>query len=276
MSESMKKLKEKVAFYLDDCSTSAGKIIEISLLLVNLTACVLYVVKTYHEADELHAVLQGLEIGVVSIFIVEYLLRFWVSRHKLIHIFSFYAIVDLLSIMPIFFPAHETGFLRSFRVLRILRFIRFFEHEEFFFGRFSTFRLQVARVFFTIITIIFIYSGFIYYAESGLANSAIHTFADSMYFTIVTLTTVGFGDITPITQLGKLFTVLMILSGVVLIPWQAGRLVRLILSAEAHKKHVVCNSCGNDRHDPDATHCKLCGSVIYHEHSERIDPAGRF
>jgi len=272
----MKTLKKKVDFYLEDCTTPLGKFIEFFLLSVNLVACVLYVVKTYHEVDELHAVLQGLEIGVVSVFILEYLLRFWVSRHKLIHIFSFYAIVDLLSIMPVFFPAHETGFLRSFRVIRILRFLRFFEHEDFFFGRITAFQLQVARVFFTIVTIIFIYSGFIYYAESGQANPSVVTFADSVYFTIVTLTTVGFGDITPMTQLGKLFTVLMILSGVVLIPWQAGRLVRLLLSAEAHKKHVVCNSCGNDRHDPDATHCKLCGSIIYHEHEERIDPAGRF
>ncbi|MFC1537315.1 ion transporter [Gemmatimonadota bacterium] len=261
----MEILKKKVAFYLDDCSTTAGKIIEFSLLLVNLFACVLYVVKTYHEADKLHAVLQGLEIVIVSIFIVEYLLRFWISSHKYTYIFSFYAIVDLLSIMPIFFPAHATGFLRSFRVLRILRFLRFFEHEEFFFGRTSAFQLQVARVFFTIVTIIFIYSGFIYYAESGLVNPAVNTFADSVYFTIVTLTTVGFGDITPVTQLGKLFTVLMILSGIVLIPWQAGRLVRLLLSVEAHKKHVLCNTCGHAHHDPDAIHCKMCGSIIYQE-----------
>lgn len=276
MSESMKTLKKNVDFYLKDCTTPTGKFIEFFLLSVNLAACVLYVVKTYHDADESHAVLQGFEIGVVSVFIVEYLLRLWVSRHKLRFVFSFYAVVDLLSIMPIFFPAHKTGFLRSFKVIRILRFIRFFEHEDFFFGRVSTFRLQVARVIFTIITLIFVSAGFIYYAEAGLANPAINTFADSMYFTIVTLTTVGFGDITPMTELGRLFTVLMILSGIVLIPWQAGKLVRLLLSAEAHKKHVVCNSCGNDRHDPDATHCKLCGSVIYHEHSEGIDPAGRF
>jgi len=272
----MKTLKEKVEFYLDDCTTGTGKFIEFFLLIINLAACVLYVVKTYHDVDELSAMLQYFEIGIVSVFIVEYLLRFWVSRHKLIHIFSFYAIVDLLSIMPVFLPAHETGFLRSFRVIRILRFLRFFEHEEFFFGRVTAFKLQVARVFFTIVTIIFIYSGFIYYAESGLANPAINTFADSLYFTIVTLTTVGFGDITPITQLGKLFTVLMILSGVVLIPWQAGRLVRLLLTAEAHKKHVICQKCGYDRHDQDAIHCKMCGSIIYHEHTGETDPTGKY
>ena len=272
----MKALKEKVEFYLDDCTTGWGKFIESFLLIINLAACVLYVVKTYNDADEPSAMLQYFETGIVSVFIMEYLLRFWVSSHKLIHIFSFYAIVDLLSIMPVFFPAHATGFLRSFRVIRILRFLRFFEHEEFFFGRATAFQLQVARIFFTIITIIFIYSGFIYYAESGLANPAMNTFADSLYFTIVTLTTVGFGDITPMTQLGKLFVVLMILSGVVLIPWQAGRLMRLFLSAEAHKKLVVCQKCGYVRHDQDAIHCKMCGSIIYHEHNEEIDPAGRY
>jgi voltage-gated potassium channel len=259
----MNTLRDKTAFYLRDSKTAAGKSVEFFLLSVNLAACVLYVVKTYQSGNRLYPVLHGIEVVLVGVFIVEYLLRLWISGHKLRFIFSFYAIVDLLSILPVFFPAHDAGFLRSFRVIRILRFIRFFETEDFFFGRVSAFRLQVARVVFTIITIVFVWAGFIFYAESGLENPALATFADSVYFTIVTLSTVGFGDITPMTGLGRLFTVLMILSGIIMIPWQAGKLVRLLLSAERHKKHVVCKSCGYDRHDLDASHCKMCGSVIY-------------
>ncbi|MEA2064598.1 MAG: ion transporter [Gemmatimonadota bacterium] len=269
----MKTLRGKVAFYLEDVSTTAGKTIEFFLLSVNLFACALYVVRTY-ITDPVPPGLHHLEIAVVSVFIVEYILRFWVSKRKARFVFSFYSAVDILSILPVFFQAHPSGFLRAFRVIRILRFIRFFEHEEFFFGRLSALQLQVGRIIFTIVTIMFIYAGFILYAEGNWPGSNIITFADALYFAIVTFSTVGFGDITPVTFLGKLFTVLMILSSIILIPWQAGKLLRLLVSAEGNKKSVTCASCGLDRHDPDATYCKACGTVLFHDHSRHEGGTG--
>ncbi|MEA1996292.1 MAG: ion transporter, partial [Gemmatimonadota bacterium] len=259
----MGELKEKIYLYLHDLDTPAGKAVDFILLTVNLTACVLYVVITYQPLDQLPGSLIILEVALVSVFIVEYILRLWVTRgRKVRYIFSFFSIIDLLSILPIFFQVHTAGFLRSLRVLRILRFSRFLETEVFFFGRLTAFRLQAARLFFTIITITFIWAGFIHYAEAGRAGSAIETFADAAYFAIVTISTVGFGDITPTTEAGRWFTVLMILSGIFLIPWQAGRLAQIALSGGKSRRQVTCSRCGLKGHDEDASCCKACGEVL--------------
>ncbi|HUU26395.1 MAG TPA: ion transporter [archaeon] len=257
-------VKKKVDFYIRDLHTPLGKAVDFVILSVNLSACVLYVIITYQPLDQVPRSLLFLEVALVAVFIVEYLLRLWIAPYKLRFVFSFYAIVDLLSIMPIFFQVFTAGFLRSLRVLRILRFTRFLETEVFFFGRLTRLQLQAVRVFFTIITIIFIAAGFIHYAEARAVGSHIKTFGDAFYFAVVTLSTVGFGDITPVTSLGRWFTVCMIFSGIILIPWQARRLVQLALSADAGKEKIVtCTRCGLDRHDQDASHCKQCGAVLF-------------
>jgi voltage-gated potassium channel len=258
----MSSFKEQVRFYLDDCATTAGKLIELTLLSVNLAACVLFVVITYHPLDEVPFWMVLLEILMVAVFIVEYILRIWTARSKLKFALSFFGIVDLLSILPIFFQVHTMGFIRSLRALRILRFTRFLETEVFFFGRLSRLQLQIVRVLFTIFTVMFIWAGFIHYAETGAPGGTIRNFGDAFYFAIVTLSTVGFGDITPVTQLGRWFTALMISSGVVLIPWQAGRLVQVLVEAGTHKNNVTCPVCTLKGHASDATYCRACGSRL--------------
>jgi len=258
-------LREKVAFYLVDCNTPLGKLIDVVLTLINLLACGLFVVWTYPHSETTERLLYVVELVVVAIFIVEYAARFWVAERKLAYFFSFYALVDLASILPALVTIRGLNFLRVFRVLRIFRFIRFLETEVFFFGTITRVHLQIVRTLFTILAIVFTAAGFIYFAEYRADDSQVHTFGDAFYFSVTTLTTVGFGDIVPLTRSGRLVTVLMILSGVICIPWQAGKLVRLLVTAESGKVHIVCPSCGLRHHDPDATHCKSCGAVIYHE-----------
>ena len=118
---------------------------------------------------------------------------------------------------------------------------------------------------FTFITIIFIWAGFINYAETGLENTRIETFWDAVYFAIVTLSTVGFGDITPSSDLGRLFTALMICSGVILIPWQAGKLAQILLAAGRDSIQIVCPKCSLRHHEPDASYCKACGMELHLE-----------
>ncbi|MBW7998262.1 MAG: ion transporter [Candidatus Glassbacteria bacterium] len=258
----MSRIKERVAFYLEDCTTTAGKLIELSLLTVNLAACVLFVIITYHSLDEVPAGLVLLELGMVAVFAIEYLLRLWTAELKLRFALSFFGIVDLLSILPIFFQVHTLGFVRSLRALRILRFTRFLESEVFFFGRLSRLQLQIVRVLFTIFTVMFIWAGFIHYAETGAPGGTIHNFGDAFYFAIVTLSTVGFGDIIPVTQTGRWFTALMISSGVVLIPWQASRLVQVMVETGTRRKNVTCRQCGLTGHEPDSSYCRLCGGEL--------------
>ncbi|HIG93588.1 TPA: two pore domain potassium channel family protein [Candidatus Woesearchaeota archaeon] len=88
-----------------------------------------------------------------------------------------------------------------------------------------------------------------------------------MYFTIITITTVGYGDISPVTTIGRLVSVLTVLAGVTLIPWQLGKLLKVVLSSNTKKK-VKCTKCGLEDHDNDAIHCKACGTIIKQKHEE--------
>jgi voltage-gated potassium channel len=100
--------------------------------------------------------------------------------------------------------------------------------------------------------------------ENGI-NHEVDTFGDAFYFTVVTLTTVGFGDITPHAEAGRWVTVLMVLSGIILLPWQARRIVKEWVRIGT-KNEVICTGCGLRFHDKDASHCKSCGQLIYQQY----------
>ena len=97
--------------------------------------------------------------------------------------------------------------------------------------------------------------------ESPL-NQDVQNFGDAFYFTVVAVSTVGFGDIVPVTQAGRLVTVAMIISGIIIIPFQAARIFRAWLTTGGEKKVLVCPGCGLERHERDAKHCKKCGEKL--------------
>jgi voltage-gated potassium channel len=148
-----------------------------------------------------------------------------------------------------------------FRWFRILRLIRFINLKIYFLRISSEDGAIFARILFTLFTIIFIYSGLIYQVEHPVNAEAFETFLDAFYFSVVTMTTVGFGDVTPISEVGRLLTVLMILTGIAVIPWQLGDLIKQLLKT-ANQVEKVCSGCGLPFHDKDAQFCKICGNRI--------------
>jgi voltage-gated potassium channel len=211
-----------------------------------------------------------LEVTIAGVFLLEYLLRLYGARNRFGEATNPYTVVDLLSILPtlsiIVIPGavgFEVGFLRAIRLVRVLRFYRFTRDEEFFFGTVDTETLRAGKLLLTVLVLLFSAAGLFYSAEHR-ANPAVSTFGDAFYYTVVTLTTVGFGDIVPTTGGGRLVTVASILAGILLIPWQAGRIVREWAGRD--QVEVTCPNCGLTRHDPDASHCKACGHVIYQEY----------
>ena len=118
----------------------------------------------------------------------------------------------------------------------------------------------------TVLVLFFVSAGLFYSAEHA-ANPAVGNFGDAFYYTVVTLSTVGFGDITPVTQAGRWVTVATIIAGIIVIPWQAGKIIKEWRDKE--KVNVTCPNCGLEYHDPDASHCKACGQVIYQEYDSR-------
>jgi len=263
--------RDAVRFYLLDHRTRLGKAIDVALLGLNLLFVGVFVAETYPVADRIGAELWTLEVAVAFVFLAEYLLRLYGARDRTAELFDPYTVVDLLAILPtmalLVLPASgvvaDVGFLRVVRVVRVLRFYRFTREREFFFGTVSLGTLRAMKLLLTVLTVFFVAAGLFFTAERG-ANPDVRTFGDAFYFVVVALTTVGFGDIVPATGAGRLVTVAAILAGIILIPWQASRIVRQWTGPE--RTDVTCPECGLTGHEADASHCRSCGAVIYQEY----------
>jgi len=269
--EETESLRDTVRFYLIDHETLPGKVIDVALLLLNLAFVAIFVIETYPHSDATGDLLWILEVGLVAVFIMEYAARLYGSRDRLNLVKDPYSVADLVAILPTIFLAVLPGLgvaayisvLRILRVLRVLRFFRFTATPDFFFGTVSTYILKVMRLFLTVLIIFFMSSGLFYHVENA-ANPGVENFGDAFYYTVVAITTVGFGDIVPVTETGRWVTVSAIIAGIILIPWQVSKIVREW--SHKGKVDVTCPECGLQYHDPDAVHCKACGATIYQEY----------
>lgn len=270
LSPGSRSARELVRFYLLDHRTALGKAIDITLLALNLVFVAIFVAETYPLTPALHDRLWHLEIAIAAVFLVEYVLRLYGAEDRLEEARNPYTVVDLIAILPtlliVLLPGVSAvaniGFLRVVRVVRVLRFYRFTQDAEFFFGTISDNALRALKLLLTVLVLLFVSAGLFYSVEQA-ANPEVATFGDAFYYVVVTLSTTGFGDIIPVTTVGRWVTVAAILAGIILIPWQASRIVREWSSQE--KVDVTCPNCGLSAHDPDASHCKACGHVIYQE-----------
>ena len=257
----IEKIKSTIHFWFEDIETLPGKTVDIVIVALIFCVSIIFVVKTYKISSSVRIVLDQIEHVIIVIFIFEYILRIWSAPNRLRQILRIYSIVDLIAIIPFFFTAGSYQVFRIFRALRILRLIRFLEGRHFFFKRFNRTHVIIIRIIFIIFAIIFVSSGMIFYAEHNHPDTRITTFSDAVYFSIITLTTVGYGDITPVTGYGRFLTILIVISGIVFIPWEIKELIKQFM-IPGEKMVVICKNCGLEHHDIDAQFCKKCGTAI--------------
>jgi len=266
--------RDTLKFYLIDCKTPLGKFIDLFIIFLNILIIGLLVIETYSISEKLISVLWKIEIVTVFFLIIEYIARLYASEKRLKHTLGLYSIIDLLAILPtiaiLLFPVGVGSniaifkIIRAIRVFRIFRFLRFTKDSDFFFGKTTVSILKVIQLMVTIVTILFISSGLFYVVENQI-NENVNNFGDALYYTVVSITTVGFGDILPVSELGRWVTILMILSGIILIPWKASQIIKEWIKISS-KARITCKKCGLKFHDKDASHCKACGNLIYQEY----------
>lgn len=265
-------LKNKIAFYLEDIETPLGLTIDLVILGLIFLSLVMFVLETYGISDNLRLWFSYIDISILILFTLEYCLRLWCAQSKIKFIFNIFSLLDLLAIIPLFLGIIDIHFLRIFRWFRFLKIISFIELELSIFKINTVDGIIFSRIFLTLFSIIFVYSGLIYQVESPHNQESFGNFFDALYFCVVTMTTVGFGDVTPLSEVGKLVTLMMIITGVFLIPWQIGELIRQFLKT-IQKQTKRCLNCGLMFHDFDAKYCKNCGYSL--EESAILKPINK-
>ena len=254
-------LQSQVAFYFRDTESKVGLSLNIIILGLILLSSIIFVTQTYPIGRQLKTALEIIDFLILIVFTAEYVLRVWSAEKPRQYLFSFFGIIDLVAILPLFVGWTDLRFIRVFRWFRILRIIRFWKIERRILGFKTEDSIVFARIFLTLFTLIFVYAGLIYQVEHQINSDRLKNFFDAFYFVVVTMTTVGYGDVTPLSEAGRFMTVLMIFTGVLFIPWQLSELIGQVVKTSTSVKQE-CINCNLTRHDPDALFCKQCGTKL--------------
>jgi|TARA_B100001964_G_C14255028_1_gene611925 voltage-gated potassium channel len=257
-----KNLKERINFYFEDVETFSGRLTDFIIIGLVVISSIIYVILSYPLPEPLRYVLENTDNTIIIIFTFEYILRFWVAEKKLKHFFSIHSIIDLIAVLPLYLGFTGLGFVRILRVFRMLKLIRFMKRKHLVKRIENEDVYTLVSISFVLFSLIFVSSGLIYFTEHRVNPEAVATFFDAVYYSVVTMSTVGLGDIVPISTAGRIVTMSMIVSAIILIPWQISVFLKGLIRA-ATKIKVTCQHCGLQHHDNDASHCKECGHILF-------------
>ena len=273
----MKEKKEKPSWrhrlheIIYEADTKEGKLFDIVLLIAIIASIIFVMLESVKSFDEkLYEFLNIAEWIITILFSIEYILRIVAIKKPFRYIFSFYGIIDLLSTLPkylsfVIVGSHNLAALRALRLLRVFRILKLTRYVGASNRLIIALRASKAKiaVFLFFVVIICVILGTIMYMVEGEENG-FTSIPRSVYWAIVTLTTVGFGDIAPNTPLGQLIASVIMILGYSIIAIPTG-----IVGAEMSKmtndedtNTQACPNCLKDHHKENAIYCYNCGSVL--------------
>ncbi len=265
---------------LFETDTRGGRAFDV-LLMVAILASVLVVMLDSVDtiAASYHNFLYVAELVLTILFTLEYAGRLASVESKRRYALSFFGIIDLMAIIPTYLSLLLPGthFLASIRVLRVLRvfrvlkLVRYLGEARTLARAMAASRYRIIVFLITVLTMVVILGSFMYLIEG--ADAGFTSIPVSVYWAVVTLTTVGFGDITPNTPVGQLLAVIIMLLGYGMIAVPTGIVsVEMVYAARVAGRtgtaapraagDMVCTSCRTAEHDPDARFCKTCGGTV--------------
>ncbi len=250
-----------------EADTPAGKIFDVILIISVLISVAAVMLESIASVEARYGeILRSVEWIITVLFSIEYVLRLYAVQKSLRYAVSFFGIVDFLAIIPTYIGLLIPGshYFMTIRILRVLRIFRVFKlvayikETDQLIAALKASRRRILVFLLTVVTLVVMLGAFMYMIEG--AKAGFTSIPRSVYWAIVTLTTVGYGDISPQTALGQSLAAVIMILGYSLIVVPTG-FVTVAYSAEAKrgKNRRVCQKCGCDDHDLDAGFCKLCG-----------------
>lgn len=265
----MKELKQKLYSIIFEADTREGKLFDEILLGTIIFSILLVMLESVPTIRvRYHTLLRSLEWVITAIFTLEYLTRIWVVNRPWKYVFSFYGMVDLFALLPTYLGLFFTGghslivirAIRLLRVFRILKLSRYTRAGRLIAGALWHSREKISVFIIFVLTLALIIGTFMYLVEGEKAG-----FTDiptSIYWAIVTLTTVGYGDLSPVTGLGKFLASLVMILGYSIIAVPTGIITASLLGKRENYNTQVCRNCLLEKHDDDARFCKRCGASL--------------
>ena len=266
------KLKAKLYSIIFESNTPAGKAFDIVLIICIILSIALAIVESMQGVSQkLQTTFIVLEFLFTGIFTLEYVLRIYCSPRPKEYIFSFFGVVDLLATLPLylafFLPAARYLFvIRAFRIIRVFRIFKLFN----FWAEGELLLTSIKRsgkkiiVFFMFVIILVVSIGTLMYMIEGTQeNSAFNNIPNSIYWACVTMTTVGYGDITPATALGKFLSAFVMVIGYTIIAVPTGIVSVSMIKEQKKYANYHCPNCGSKDHDVVAQFCHHCGTPLH-------------
>ncbi len=249
--------------------TWAGRTFDILLLVAILTSVAVIMMESVASIrTEYGALLRGAEWFFTALFTVEYVTRLWCVSRAGVYARSFLGIIDLLAVLPTYVSVLVPGgqvitvvrILRVLRVFRILKLAHYVGEARVLGQALKASRFKITIFVFTVLSITVIVGSLMYLIEGPA--SGFTSIPQGVYWAIVTLTTVGFGDVTPQTFFGQTLASIVMIMGYGIIAVPTGILTAEIVETARTQKGPKCPGCERGGHDRDASHCKWCGRTL--------------
>lgn len=268
--EHWSKFRERCRLVIFHSTRPAEKLFDVMLILAIITSVIVVMLVSVEPIREQHgALLFGIEWGFTVLFTLEYALRIYVSKQPLRYIFSFFGVVDLLSILPsyinLFLPgAHYLMLFRALRVLRVFRVLKMVQFVGEANHLYEAVRASARKIIvfvMAVLTLVLILGSIMYLIEGP--EHGFTSIPKSVYWAIVTLTTVGYGDISPQTPLGQLFASFIMITGYGVIAVPTGIVTaELTMATSGETNRRQCQTCGETGHKYSAKYCRKCGERL--------------
>ena len=273
MQDLIESLRHKLYAIIFQSNTRAGRAFDIALIICILASSTIVMFDSVAEINQRYGKqLLLAEWFFTGLFSLEYGLRIFCTHRPFKYIFSFYGLIDLLAILPSYVSLLIPGthYLQVIRILRILRIFKILKMTQFviqsnlLLNALWASRHKILIFLFAISTLLVVFGSAMYLIEGP--DNGFTNIPTCIYWAVVTLTTVGFGDITPKTDLGRAVSALVMIIGYAIIAVPTGifsaELNQAIKRQHNHDEQRVCRRCGKRGHEAEANYCMVCGQSL--------------